>query len=70
MRNQGWTQEGELIKDNELYLDSGVLMVRDISGKVREPTDEETEQFYSEPVMDYKAEILKLQDEVKKIKEK
>ncbi|GAJ13598.1 unnamed protein product [marine sediment metagenome] len=58
MRNQGWTQDGKLIKDDELYLDTDVLKVKDhIKGKVREPTEAETEQFYWKPTRDPLAEI-------------
>lgn len=50
MRNQGWTQDGKLIKDDEIYLDGKVLRVKDhITDEVRDPTEAETEQFYWKP---------------------
>ena len=69
MRNQGWTQDGELIKDDELYLEDGVLKVKDIKGVVREPTEAESEQSYPEPVRDLAAEIDELKARIDNIKE-
>ncbi|GAI97943.1 unnamed protein product [marine sediment metagenome] len=71
MRNQGWLQDGTLVKDDELYLDGEVLKVKDhITGEVREPTEAETEQFYHQPTRDPLAEIDKLKADYNTLKGK
>lgn len=57
MRNQTW-ENGELVKDDELYLEAGVLKVKDhIRGNTREPTAAEREQFYQKPPRNLEAEL-------------
>jgi hypothetical protein len=57
MRNQTW-ENGELVTDIELYLDEGILKVKDhITDNTREPTEAETEQFYRKPPRDLATEL-------------
>lgn len=71
MRNQGWTQAGKLIRDDELYLDGEVLRVKDhITGEIRDPTEPETKQFYLKPPRDPLVEIDKLKADYATLKNK
>ena len=71
LRNQLWNQQGELIGDIELYLDDGILKAKDrLTGKVREPTEAETEQFYPKPVRNLEAEIDELRGRVEGLESK
>ncbi len=71
MRNQTWNQKGKLLVDNELYLEDGVLKVKDhITGYDGEPTEEEKSLFFSQPAKDplvaLEERVLSLEERLEK----
>ena len=65
MRNQGWTTDGELVKDDEFILDNDVVKIHDhINDIIREATAVEVIQYNRKPSKSAKEELADLKSRI------